>query len=315
MTDRYTEIHPELAKIARRFPKFTISRRNLWLLHLMMPLAPRPRAPHEVRVGNIDVPRADRATSIRVRVYRPREASGPVPALLWLHGGGYVMGRPEQDDGHCFEFVRELGITVVSVSYRCAPKHPFPAALDDSYAILRWMVSHAGELGVDVARVAVGGASAGGGLAAALVQRAHDGREIEPVFQLLVYPMLDDRSAAAVPADDREYVAWNRASNRFGWESYLGKHWGAPDVPDYAVPARRRDLAGLPPAWIGVGTIDLFYEEDLEYARRLESDGVPCETVTVPGAFHGFDTFESSVSVVRGFRAAQISALRQHLLP
>jgi acetyl esterase/lipase len=164
---------------------------------------------------------------------------------------------------------------------------------------------------VDEKRIAVGGASAGGGLAAALAQLAHDQREVGPVFQLLLYPMLDDRTALRPDLDDGSNVTWNQESNRYGWESYLGRKCGEQDLPEYAVPARRRDLSGLPPAWIGVGTVDLFHDEAVAYAQRLRECGVKCELQIVPGAFHGFDVFDPQPQVVQDFRRSQISALRR----
>ncbi len=250
-------------------------------------------------------------TGARVRLYRPTGRTAPTPALLWIHGGGYVFGSAKQDDALCLRFSKTLGITVASVDYRLAPEHPYPAALQDCYAALTWLATLPA---VDPGRVAIGGASAGGGLAAALALLARDrgsepGSEkgrVAPVFQLLVYPMLDDRSSSA-PADPK-YRLWDPRANRFGWTSYLG---GAD--PGVAVPARRTDLNGLPPAWIGVGTHDLFRDEDIEYARRLVEAGVPCQVELVPGAFHGFDLVASRLPVSQQFFRMQCDALRPAL--
>jgi acetyl esterase/lipase len=217
------------------------------------------------------------------------------------------------DDLRCSVYVHALGITVVSVDYRLAPKHPFPAALEDSYAALLWVGSQSQQLGVDTKRIAVGGASAGGGLAAALAQLAHDRGELNPIFQLLVYPMLDDRTVLQADMDDSSSLVWTQASNRYGWESYLGQPCGSESVPAYAVPARLSDLSGLPPSWIGVGELDLFHNEDLAYARRLAKSGVECELLVVPGAFHGFDVFDQQIPIVQEFRKSQIAALSKHL--
>lgn len=314
MKAKLSKIHPELQPAARWIPSITFSNRNLWLVTLLIGLIPTRRTPG-VLVENAHVWCRDDRTRIRLRVYRPESVASPTPALVWLHGGGYIMGRPELDEVRCKHYVGELGITVVSVDYRCAPKHPFPAGLEDSYSALRWVESHSHDLGVDPKRIAVGGESAGGGLAASLVQFAHDRQEIKPVFQLLVYPMLDDRTVLRTEVDDRASVTWNQKSNRFGWESYLGKKCGAQDVPEYSVPARREDLSGLPPAWIGVGTVDLFCDEDVEYGRRLKECGVECEIYTVPGAFHGFERFAPQAPVVRDFGRSQILALRRSLFP
>jgi acetyl esterase/lipase len=312
--DKFSKVHPELQRAARWAPSITFSNRNLWLVRLLVRLMPTPKAP-EVLVENIRIPGQDDRTRIRLRVYRPRSVVPPTPVLVWLHGGGYVMGRPELDDVRCTQYVRQSGITAVSVDYRCAPDHPFPAGLEDSYSALKWVESHSQEIGVDPKGVAIGGESAGGGLAASLVQLAHDRQEIKPVFQLLVYPMLDDRTVLRTDLDGRSHIAWNQRSNRFGWESYLGRKCGAGDVPEYAVPARREDLSGLPRAWIGVGTVDLFHDEDMAYAQRLKGCGIQCEVCAVPGAFHGFDMLAPRAPVTRDFVESQISALKRSLFP
>ena len=315
MKDNYSKIHPELQQVAKKSPSITFSKMNIWLFRLLISLAPTPKAPENILVENIFITGQDDRTKIRLRIYKPKSIAAPTPVLLWLHGGGYVMGQPEMDDLGCAQYVRELGITIVSVDYRYAPKHPFPAGLEDSYSALKWVESHSQQLGIDAKRIAIGGASAGGGLAAALVQLAHDRQEIKPIFQLLVYPMLDDRTVLRADIDDSNSPTWNQKSNRFGWESYLGKKCGAEDVPAYSVPARREDLSGLPQAWIGVGTVDIFHDEDVAYAQRLKERGIECELYIVPGAFHGFDVFDPQVPIVQDFRKSQISALKKYLFP
>ena len=305
-----SEIHPELQPFARLSPKFSFSQKNLWFMNLLMHLMPAPKPAKDIRIENLFIPGPGERTRIRLRIYAPKPAAGAAPVLLWLHGGGYVMGRPEMDDRVCAEYVRQAGIAVVSVDYRLAPKHPFPAALDDCTAALAWVVSQAGHLGIDATRIAIGGESAGGGLAAALVQRTYDRREITPVFQLLVYPMLDDRTVLRTDLDDSQGVLWDQQSNRFGWQSYLRKDCGAEEAPVYAVPARRDDLSGLPPAWIGVGSLDIFHDEAVAYAQRLKAAGVAGELKLVPGAFHGFDVINPRLPIVQDFRQSQISALK-----
>ena len=269
------------------------------------------RAPDDMLIEDVVGP------GVSLRLYRSRSVPGPAPALYWIHGGGFIFGSPEQDVKASIGFARELGITVAAVRYRLAPTHPSPAAVEDAHAGLRWLVRNAEARGIDPARIAIGGASAGGGVAAALAlhihDHDHDHDRIRPVLQLLVYPMLDDRTVLRTDVDTKKVRLWTARSNRFGWRSYLGAEPGSPDVSPYAAPARRTDLAGLPPAWIGVGTLDLFHDEDLEYARRLTDAGVPCEVSVVPGAFHGFDTFFPSATVSRTFRAAQTRALRAAL--
>lgn len=214
----------------------------------------------------------------------------------------------------CAHYARELGILVVGVDYRLAPEHPFPAALDDCYAALRWLHDRAEQLGVDPARIAVGGASAGGGLAAGLAQRAHDLAEVPVALQVLTYPMLDDRTVLRRDHAGRGRILWTPASNRYGWTSYLGHPPGAAEPPPYAVPARRADLAGLPPAWIGVGELDLFHDEDVEYARRLEAAGVPVTLHVEPGMYHAAERDHAArVPAMAAFRDAPLPLLRKHV--
>ena len=315
MKKQISEVHPELQHMARRMPQFTMSGRNLQFWRFLDHVLWRRKTPEDVRIEKILIPSQDGKAQIGLRLYRPTSAVSPAPALVWLHGGGYIVGTPAQDDGCCIQYAREAGLIIASVDYRYAPEHPYPIPLEDSYAALKWVAAQAAQLGIDARRMAVGGESAGAGLAAALAQLARDRNEIRPVFQLLVYPMLDDRTSLRTDMVEHGHYTWNQASNRFGWESYLGQPCGADDVPGYAVPARRADLSGLPPAWIGVGTLDLFHEEDTAYARRLQGCGVKCELVVVPGAFHGFDLVTPRLQVVRDFRMSQVAALKRHLFP
>ncbi len=308
-----SKVHPELRRAASKTPPLVFNARTLWLFRLLARFAALRRPPADVHIRNVTIPGRDPAGRIRLRLYRPERLESPAPALLWLHGGGFILGKPEQDDAFCIQAARDLGIGVVSVDYRCAPEHPFPTPLADAHAALHWLVGQAGELGLDPGRIALGGSSAGAGLAASLAQLVHDRGEVEPVFQLLVYPMLDDRTCLRQDLDPGGFLVWTPESNRFGWRSYLGQACGAAEVPAYAVPARREDLSGLPPAWIGVGTLDLFYEEDLAYARRLLGDGVACELLVVPGAYHGFDATAPRTQVARDIRQSQIAALQRAL--
>jgi acetyl esterase/lipase len=247
---------------------------------------------------------------VRLRLYLPAQPTGA--ALLSIHGGGFIIGSPEQDEAGNIALTRELGLTIAATTYRLAPGHAHPTAVEDCYAALRWLHGNAAELAIDPQRIAIGGNSAGGGLAAGLVLLAHDRGEVPVDFQLLVYPMLDDRTALRSDVDDRRLRMWHTASNRFGWTAYLGQPAGSRDVSEYAAPARRADLSGLPPAWIGVGTCDLFHDEDLEYARRLTAAGVPCELHVVEGAFHGFDLVKDA-AVVKDFRRSYVAALKRGL--
>lgn len=243
----------------------------------------------------------ERIGRMRVQVYRP-EGPPPRGGLLWVHGGGFVIGSWRQDHRHCAEIARELGIVVVSVDYRLAPEHPFPAALDDVHRAWIWMQTRADTLGVCKDRIAVGGESAGGGLAAGLAQRLRDEQAVQPVAQWLYAPMLDDRTAANGALDELDHWVWNNASNRVGWSAYLGHAPGTVSVPSYAVPARCDDLAGLPATWIGVGDIDLFHDEDARYAARLHDAGVQTMLDVVPGGPHGFENWAADSEPARAFR-------------
>lgn len=217
------------------------------------------------------------------------------------------MGTAAQEDGFCRLVAAELGVVVAAVDYRLAPEHPFPVPLHDCHDTLVWL----SELdGVDREQVAIGGRSAGGGLAAALALLACERAQVRPVFQLLTYPMLDDRTAVRDGLDQRHVRLWNNASNHFGWRSYLGAEPGGADVSQLAAPARALDLSGLPPAWIGVGTFDLFADEDIAFAARLQQAGVECHLEVVDGAFHGFDVIHPRAQVSRTFLQQHIDALR-----
>jgi acetyl esterase/lipase len=313
MPSDFSAVHPELRPVAKMMPRISYNCGLIKLIRLGTRLQPGAKIPPGIQVERVSIPSHDASRRIRLRVYRPKPAAAPAPVLVWTHGGGFIIGNPVMNDGLLLQFVRELGIAVVSVDYRLAPEHPFPAALDDSYTALKWAHDHAGELGIDPDRIAVGGESAGGGLAATLAQLAHDRGEVRLAFQMLIYPMLDDRSAGDAQLAGGEYLGWTQANNRFGWESYLRQAPGAEHALPYSVAARREDLTGLPPAWIGVGSLDLFCPEDTAYAQRLKACGVECELVTVPGAFHGFDVPLPQLQIVRDFRAAQIAALRKYL--
>lgn len=263
-------------------------------LRLQMAPGPPPSSP-DVSVSERCVPGPERAPDVRVLVYQPTSVRTPLPTLLWMHGGGYVVGSADQDDLALKSIVSAVGCAAVSVDYRLAPEMTHPGPVEDCYAALRWLHSHAEELSVDASRIAVGGASAGGGLAAALGLLARDRGEVPLAFQLLIFPMLDDRTVTS--ADPHPYTGefiWTADSNRFGWRSLLGQEPGGPDVSPYAAAARARHLEGLPPTFIAVGALDLFLEEDLEYARRLMRAGVPTELHVYPGAYHGFRLAEGA---------------------
>jgi Esterase/lipase len=235
------------------------------------------------------IPGPEGAPDVRVLVYLPTSVQGPFPTLLWLHGGGYIMGSADAEDLTVKSIVSALGCAAVSVDYRLAPETPHPGPVEDCYAALQWLSTHADELDIDPNRIAAGGSSAGGGLAAALALLTRDRGEVPLAFQFLLAPMLDDRTCTlAKPHPYTGEFIWTPEANRFGWTSLLGQEPGGADVSPYAAAARAEHLEGLPATFLYVGALDLFLEEDLEYTRRLMRAGVPTELHVYPGAYHGF---------------------------
>jgi acetyl esterase/lipase len=292
--DPLASVDPELRPAAQQlqamiasFPPFTES--------LLPKLRSRQQGPETTRLP--DVPVAERriagpagAPDLTLYVVNAK-AGGSRPGILHTHGGGYILGTARSDVRNLQELAKATNCVIVSVEYRLAPETRVSGSVEDNYAGLLWMHAHAAELGVDPSRIAVMGESAGGGHAALLALAARDRREVPIVFQMLVYPMLDDRTGSSrAVAPHIGTIGWRAAENRFGWHAFLGQAPGGPNVPRSAVPARVADLRGLPPTFIGVGSIDLFVDEDIEYARRLIASGVPTELLVVPGAFHGFDS-------------------------
>jgi acetyl esterase/lipase len=203
-----------------------------------------------------------------------------------------------------------LDCVIVTVEYRLAPETPFPGSLEDNYAALKWLHAEAASLGADPSRIALAGESAGGGHAAILAIAARDRGEVPVIFQSLVYPMLDDRTGSSrQPPPHIGTFVWTSDFNRRGWQAFLGSVPGGPHAPAGAVPARVDSLAGLPPAWIGTGSLDLFVDEDIEYARRLIDAGVRTELLVVAGAYHGFDLFVPNASVSKSFTLSRYNAL------
>lgn len=258
-------------------------------------------------------PGPEGAPDVAVRIYQPAHRPVRLPALLWIHGGGYVLGSVAGDDLLTKHFATTAECVVVSVEYRLAPEHPFPAPVEDCYAALKWLAAHADELGVDKSRIAIGGASAGGGLAAGLALLARDRAEVDVAFQLLVYPMIDDRNVAQASETVPDTLLWSRENNLIGWRSYLGREPGGDGVSPYAAASRATDLTGLPPAYIPVGELDLFLNENIEYARRLLEANVPTELHVYRGAFHGFDAFGPAADVAQRFIADRDHVLKRAL--
>jgi acetyl esterase/lipase len=275
------------------------------------------QAPESKYAGAVEtleqlVPGQAGTPDVRVMVSRPSDESGTDrPAVLWIHGGGYVIGRPEQNQSLVEDLAFELGCVVVAVAYRLAPETPFPGPVEDCFSALQWIHREAGTLGVDTSRVAVAGESAGGGLAAALCLLARDRGGPAVSQSLLVYPMLDDRTAVEEERDPYTgQFVWTRADNTYGWAALLGAPPGGEHVSPYAAAARATDLTGLPPTFLSVGALDLLKDECLDFAQRLMQAGVPTDLHVYSGAFHGFFAFDGS-SVSLRHRNEFFAALRR----
>lgn len=252
---------------------------------------------------------------VRVLTYDRADRPQPTGALVWIHGGGTVLGKPELGNIRCGRWVADLDLLAISVDYRLAPEHPFPAPLEDCYTALLWLHQHAGELGVDPDRIVVGGDSAGGLLAASLAQLARDRRGPPIRLQLLEYPMLDDRTALRTDFRPEQSYVWSPEASRFGWTAYLGATPTRGADGRGAAPARTVDLAGLPPAWIGVGDLDLLHDEAVEYATRLDHAGVPVELLVEPGMYHAADAIRANASTSRRFVDRMTAALASAVHP
>src|SRR5580698_5354718 len=310
IADPYSLVDPELRPMLKQFPPFVDLSMEMVRQVRQMPATPPLPAPAPQPVER-HIPGPPGAPEVLLWVVDPAPSEKNKPLLLHMHGGGFMMTGPGwmpllqeiATDCHC---------VVVSVDYRLAPETRYPGSLQDNYAALKWAHAHAEELGIDRSRIAVGGESAGGGHAANLAIYARDRNEVPIIFQLLIYPQLDDRtgSTRAEPPAIGHFL-WTASANRLAWSSLLGVPAGSSKVPAGAVPARVASVDGLPPAWIGVGSIDLFVEEDMEYAQRLIHAGIATELLVVPGAFHGFDLLVPDAKASKQFSASWKTALRK----
>ena len=250
---------------------------------------------------------------VMIRIYQPGTRPDTLPALLWIHGGGYVLGNVDGDDLRAKGMAVTLNCVIASVEYRLAPEHPFPAPIEDCYSALKWLADSAAELGIDPKRIAIGGASAGGGLAAGLGLLARDRGEIDIAYQLLIYPMIDDTNLAQAGPDTPDTPVWTRANNLAGWRAYLGQEPGGDGISAYAAATRAQDVGGLPPTYMGVGSTDLFRDENITVAQRLMQAGVPTELHVYAHGFHGFDGFASESDTAQRFTAEQMRLVARAL--
>lgn len=242
--------------------------------------------PNSLRIEKRVVPGPPGDPKIELCIITPRELAAPAPALCWIHGGGFVLGDVDGDMIALTHIADSLGAVVVSVEYRLAPEHPFPAPVEDCYAGLIWMAAHAAELRIDLSRLAVGGVSAGGGLAAAVALMARDRGGPRLCFQVLDIPEVDDRLSTPSMKSYTDTPLWNHSNAVLSWKAYLGPEHGG-DTSPYAAPARAADLSGLPPAYVVTCEFDPLRDEGIDYAQRLIQAGVPTELHHYPGTFHG----------------------------
>ncbi|MCI2424094.1 alpha/beta hydrolase [Saccharopolyspora sp. K220] len=259
------------------------------------------------------VPGPQDAPDIALFIASPAGLVGQRPVVYHTHGGGMMIGNNRLGLGDPLEWALELGLIVVSVEYRLAPKHPFPAAMEDVYAGLLWTAEHAEEVGGDPHRIVLAGGSGGGGLAAALALVARDHKGPRPIGQILMGPMLDDRVDTVSAQQMAGIGVWDRTSNETAWTALLGEKRGSADVSPYAAPARAADLSGLPPALLDVGSVDTLRDETVTYATRIWQAGGQAELHVWPGGFHGFDFYAPQAVLSQDVRAARLHWLRRLL--
>ena len=313
----FPTLDPELAAAVTMLPKVTFAD------------LPTARANYDSLIGTmladlsfngvtlreLSAPGIDDDPEVAIRFFTPAAATGPIPVLLWIHGGGFAIGTAESTDPFCVEVARELGFAVANVEYRLAPETPFPGPVNDCYAALTYIHAHAEELGIDPSRIAVGGQSAGGGLAAGTVLKARDEGVVPVAFQLLEIPELDDRLTTVSMTNFVDTPLWNRPNAILSWQYYLGESYSGPEDPDvsiYAAPSRATDLRGLPPTYLCTMELDPLRDEGIEYALRLLQAGVSVELHSFPGTFHG-SGLVTTAEVTKRSSAEAFSALQRGL--
>ena len=227
-------------------------------------------------------------STLRVCLFKPKYPINDVPGILWLHGGGYAFGAPEQASAYAKRLIETSPAIVIAPDYRTSLEAPYPAALEDSYQTLLWMKDHAAELGIRKNQLMIGGDSAGGGLTVATCLYARDQGEVSLAFQMPLYPMLDDRMNTP-SAKDNNAPLWNSKSNDTAWKLYLGNLFETSKIPYYAAPARATNYRSLPPAATFVGDLEPFRDETLDYIQNLQKAGIPVKYEVYKGCFHGFD--------------------------
>lgn len=312
-------VHPELRQLFSVLPKTQTNRENLrevrqQMNQMVISMNAAKPVNDAVMTSERFIPGAEGDPDVRVKIYEPKIKNEILPGVLHFHGGGFIIGTADMFDANCEEIVKEVNCVVISVDYRLAPEHPFPAPVEDCYAALKWFSENAAELGVDPSRIAVSGGSAGGGLTAAISLLSRDRKGPSIAFQMPNYPMIDDRCITSSNNEITDERIFNGKSNQQAWDMYLGNKDG--EVSQYAAPARATDLSGLPPTYTCVGELDPFRDETIEYVARLTKAGVPVEFHLYPGCFHGFEGFvptaEISQRAIKEFHSALKRALHKN---
>lgn len=312
MTTRHL-VDPAVLPALEAFPSLKTTREGLPAIRAAMDsfvagLAV-PDLPVEIKEVRMPAPEGHQ---VRALLLRPSGGQAPLPAVLHIHGGAYILGTPEMSVPELVETAHQLGVTILSVDYRLAPEHPFPAGIEDCYTALGWLHENAATLNIDPARIAVQGESAGGGLAASLALLARDRGVYSLAFQLLDAPMMDDRTCVRPRNPVTGEFIFTPRDNHFGWNCLLDAEPGEGDVSPYAAAARATRLAGLPPTLIATGALDLFLHENIDYAMRLIAAGVAAELHVYPGCPHGYG-IAADAPVSRRALADKRAALRRAL--
>ncbi|MGE1109644.1 alpha/beta hydrolase [Bacillus wiedmannii] len=290
-------VHPKLLPALEMIPDFELRPENLPAMREQAALILPDIIGDESLSITEEIIEGPDANPLRLKIYRPKSNDQSLPALLWIHGGGYILGSADENDILCVRFAKEANCMVVNVDYRLAPEHPYPAPIEDCYAALKWMADNAEALNIDSNRIGVAGASAGGGLTAALTLLARDRQYPSICFQMPLYPMIDDRNITPSANEIKEGFTWNQKTNEAGWKMYLGELHGTDHIPAYAAAARAEDYRNLPRTYTCVGQLDPFRSETLTYVTKLAEAGVDVEFHLYPGAYHGFEMLPSDADI------------------
>ncbi len=313
-----SRLDAELAAVRARYPNLGFDLTDLPVSRsLLRKTARRAALPDDSQITATTI-LADGVSSknrVVLRLLEHPSTERPMPVLVWFHGGGYVLGSAADNDRRLADIAARVPCSVLSVEYRLAPEHPYPAAIDDGIAALNWLQVHGASHGLDGSNIVIGGASAGAGLAAALALKCRDDSLLTPRLQLLIYPMLDDRQHTPSSHAITDPQLWNRATNQLAWTMYLGEHASGDDVPAYAAPARAESLTQLAPAFMAVGDLDLFLDENIDYAQRLLQSGTPAELHVYSGAIHGFDILAPDSTLAHRMNSDVEQALMRAFYP